>query len=108
MVEHTPRGFFAALYDLSFRSFVTPKIIRVVYVIALVLIALWSVYFLISGFMPSYGLFGSSGPTPGGMIVHVILAPIVFVLGSIGARIYLEFIVAIFNIAENTERTSVS
>lgn len=54
MIENTPRGFFSALYDLSFYSFVTPKIIRVLYILALIIIGLWSISFLISGFTPSY------------------------------------------------------
>ena len=96
MIENTPRGFFSALYDFSFHTFVTPKIIRVLYILALVIIGLWSLYFLISGFTPSDAT---------GMLVHIVVAPIIFVIGSIFARVYLEFIIAVFNIAENTRKT---
>jgi hypothetical protein len=102
MIENTPRGFFSALYDFSFHTFVTPKIIRVLYILALVIIGLWSLGFLISGFTPSYSFVGTSQPSP---LVHIIGAPIMFVLGSILARVYLEFIIAVFNIAENTRKT---
>jgi hypothetical protein len=104
MIEHTPRGFFSALYDLSFHSFVTPKIIRVLYILALVIIGLWSLGFLISGFTPSYSFVGTSQPSATSMLVHIIGAPIMFVIGSILARVYLEFIIAVFNIAENTRK----
>jgi len=97
------RGFLARLYDLSFHSYVTPTIIQIIYVLALILVAIFSVYFLARGFMPSEGLFGSSGPSAGSIILHIILTPIVFILGSIGARIYCEIIIATIRIAENTE-----
>ena len=103
MTTQPAKGFFEALYDLSFQSFVTPRIIRIVYVISLLLVALWSLVFLISGFLPSYGLLGSSGPSLLGIFLHTIGAFVVFLLGSLGARISLEFLMAVFRIAENTE-----
>ena len=98
----SPKGFFASLYDLSFDTFITPKIIQVVYIISLVVVGLWALLFLISGFAQPYGMFGG-GPSAGSIIYHLIGAPIMFVLGSIGARIYLEFLMAVFRIAENTD-----
>jgi len=98
------KSFLAALYDLSFHAFITPKIIQVVYFIALIGIGIGSLAYLGSAFMPEYSFFGPpQGPSFGGIILHIILTPIIFVLGSIAARIYLEFIVAVFRIAENTE-----
>ena len=97
------KGFFASLFDLSFHRFVTPTIIQFVYLISLIGIAIWSFFVLVSYFVPSYGLFGSLGPSAGGILLHLILAPITFILGAISARISLEFIVAVFRIAENTE-----
>jgi len=99
----TPKGFFASLYDLSFHSFITPKIIQIIYIIALIGVGFWSLMFLVTGFTPSYGFFGNTSPSGGQILLHVIGAPVCFVLGSIGARIYLEFVIAVFRIAENTE-----
>ena len=102
----TSRGFFASLYDLSFRKFVTPTIIQIIYIVTLIVIAIWSLMFLFAGFMPSYNPFMESmgGEVSFfGIVFHVVGAAVVFVLGSIGARIYLEFIIAVFRIAENTE-----
>ena len=98
------RGFFGALYDMSFRSFVTPLIVQVLYVIALIVVALWSLLWLIAGFIPIGNYFGypASGVSSFNVIVHVVTAPIAFVLGSVAARIYLELIVATFRIVENT------
>ena len=100
----SPRGFFASLYDFSFHQLITPKIIRVLYAIALVIIALGSLGYLIAGFTPQESFFGSSSPSAGTMLLHVIVAPIIFVIGSVLARIYLELIIVVFNIAENTEK----
>lgn len=97
---NSPSGFFSSLYDLSFHTFITPKIIQVIYIIALIIAGLWSLAFLISGFLP--GMFGQ-GPSAISILLHIIGAPIIFVLCSIGTRVYLEFIIAVFRIAENTE-----
>jgi hypothetical protein len=99
----SPSGFFAALYDFSFHSFVTPKIVRIVYVIALAIIALWALSFLISGFIVSRSFLGEYQPSAGTMLFHLVGAAVIFVVGSIAARINLEFIIAVFRIAENTE-----
>ena len=104
MNQSQAKGFLSSLYDLSFHAFVTPKIIQIVYVLALICVALASLSYLVSAFVPHVSFFGGyEGPSFGGVILHIILTPIIFVIGSILARIYLEFIVAVFRIAENTE-----
>ena len=97
------KDFFASLYDVSFRTFVTPKIVRVVYVIALTIIFLWSMSFLIAGFATTTTDFGSRAPEASTMLFHVVGAVGAFVVGSIAARINLEFVIAVFRIAENTD-----
>ncbi len=72
---------------------------------------LWSTGFLLSGFgtlsmiSQMQGTFGVSQGSPLMLfpLVQIIGAPIVFVLLSIAARVYLEFAMAVFRIAENTE-----
>lgn len=105
-----PRNFFAALYDLSFHAFVTPKIIRVIYVIALVVAALWSLTFLLTGLGTlaagaQYAQFGGAGSMVFFGFLQILAAPVGFVLASIVIRVYLEFAMAVFRIAENTEAT---
>jgi uncharacterized membrane protein len=96
---NTPQGFFSALYDLSFRSFITPKIVGIVYVLSLIVTALWAILYLIAGF--AYAPYvGQSG---GEILFHIVGAVLIFLVGSIGARIYLEFVLVVFRIAENTE-----
>lgn len=82
-------GFFAALFDLSFSEFVTPKIIRGLYVLFMILFGLLALGIFI--------LFASQG---GALIIAgLIIAPIVFLLYLIFARVWLELIMVIFNIA---------
>lgn len=104
-LDPTPsRGFFSSLYDLSFRNFVTPAIIEVIYVISLVVIALWAIAFLLVGFIPHPFMIGYAYGSIGifFMVFHVVGAVAIFILGSIAARVSLEFVIAVFRIAENT------
>ena len=38
------KGFFGSLFDYSFSSFVTPRIIKILYVLATILISLWTLF----------------------------------------------------------------
>jgi Domain of unknown function (DUF4282) len=66
------RGFFGALFDFSFNNFVTPLIIRVLYVLGLIGIALSYLWFVVVGFLD-----------------NVVLGVVTLLLGLIIAFIYL-------------------
>ena len=85
------KGFFGALFDLSFSSFVTTKIIKVLYVIAIVLAGLGALVWVIAAFTDSVGL---------GLLTLIVLAPLVFLLYVIYARVLLELLIVIFRIME--------
>lgn len=87
-----PEGFFSSLFDFSFSSFVTTKIIKVLYMLGIVAAALMGVVMFISA--------ASKGAPAaiGGLIV----APLVFLLGVLYARVVLEIVIVVFRIAENT------
>jgi hypothetical protein len=68
-------GFFAALFDFSFSSFVTPKIVKLVYVLATIAVALFYVVFVISAFAKNAGA---------GIVVLLV--------GAVVALVYLAFI----------------
>lgn len=97
-------GFFRSLYDLSFHRFVTPRVIRLVYILALIAAAFWSGAFLLSGFstMSLAASMGMSGWTVAAL-VQIVAAPILFVLASLAARMCLELFVAVFKILENLD-----
>ena len=89
------KGFFGRLFDLSFNEFITTKIIKVLYVIAIVGSAIGA--FLLLG-----GMFATK--TFGGVLMGLILAPVAFILYVILARIWLETLIVLFRIAENTAK----
>ena len=86
------KGFFASLFDVSFNSLVTTRIIKVLYVIILVLIGLGLLFFIIAG--------ASKGG--GSAAVAIILGPIIALLYVIWARVTLEVLIVLFKIGENT------
>ena len=85
------RGFFNSLFDLSFTSFITTKIIKVIYVLTLIGIALFTLALVVSSFQKSAGL---------GMFVLLIAAPIGAMIYTIYTRVILEFIIQVFRIGE--------
>jgi uncharacterized membrane protein len=87
------KGFFGSLFDLSFTSLVTTRIIKVLYVLAIVLIGLYALVFIAGGF---------SNSTSAGVVVLLIIAPIFALVSLIYTRVLLEVIIALFRIMENT------
>ena len=90
-------GFFRALFDLSFREFITTKLIKVLYVVLLILIAIGFVVAFFSGLIT---MFSRGGSLSG--LVLILLAPLGALLYIILARMWMELIIVIFRIAENT------
>lgn len=86
------KGFFGALFDFSFTEFITVKIIKVLYIIGIVMAGLGALAFLIGGF--------TKGFVAG--VVMLIVSPLVFLLYVILIRMWLEVILVLFRIAENT------
>jgi hypothetical protein len=83
------RSFFGSLFDYSFSSFITPRIIRVLYILMTILVALWTLAFV---------LFAFKASTAFGILTLIILGPLFFVLGMIYVRVGLEVVMAFFNI----------
>lgn len=86
--------FFAALFDFSFESFVTPKIATGIYILETAVGAIAWIAFGLKGF--ASGFFH-------GVFDLVIIAPIGFILTLVLLRIGLELLIAIFRIAEHTK-----
>jgi hypothetical protein len=86
------KAFLASLFDFSFQSFVTPRIVQVLYGLAMLVVALYTLFIIGAAF--------SQSSTAG--IVALILSPLIFLIGLIFARVYLEVAIVFFNIAENT------
>ncbi len=87
------KGFFGSLFDLSFSSLITTRIIKVLYVLAIILIGLYALVFIAAGFHNSAGA---------GVLVLVVVVPIFTLASLIYTRVLLEVFIALFRIMENT------
>ena len=85
------KGFFGALFDFKFEHFVTPMIVKFVYVLALVALVLGWLVFLVTGFAQdtSYG------------VAVLILGPIALILYLALIRMTLEFYLAIVRMSQD-------
>ncbi|MGH3280081.1 MAG: DUF4282 domain-containing protein [Trebonia sp.] len=89
-------GFIGSLFDFSFNSFVTPKIVRVLYVLATIWTALLALTILIIGFR--------AGGVAGGIFTLIIIEPL-FILLTLGIyRVVLEAFMVVFRIYEETKK----
>lgn len=87
-----PKGFLASLFDTSFANLVTPRVIRIIYIISMVVIGLAALFWIAAAFSRSAAF---------GLLVLVIIAPIVSLLYLIYTRVLLEVIIALFRIMES-------
>jgi hypothetical protein len=86
------QSFFGALFDFSFSSFVTTKIVKVLYVLAMIFAGLmWLVYAVI-GFSENAGV---------GLAILFVAGPIFFLFSVIYTRVLLEFFIVIFRVMES-------
>jgi hypothetical protein len=85
------KGFFGALFDFKFEHFITPIIVKFVYVLALIALVLGWLFFLVTGFSQSIG---------GGVAV-LILGPVLLVLYLAFIRMTLEFYLAIVRMSQD-------
>ncbi|HCC33708.1 MAG TPA: hypothetical protein DEQ28_07425 [Clostridiales bacterium] len=85
------KGFFASLFDVEFSELITPRIIRVVFMIGLAFTGLASLMWTLT--MP---------PLAGGAILlGLIFSALLFLAGAICLRIWLEVIMVVFRIADD-------
>jgi hypothetical protein len=85
-------SFFKRLFDVSLTTFVTPSIIKLLFVLAIIGVTFGSVVMLITGL----ATFGDGG------VVLVLLAPILWLIGIIYWRVILELVIVLFRIERNT------
>lgn len=89
-------GFFESLMDTRFDHLITPTMIRFLYIIAMVLIALGALAVIIAAFAESAG----------GGIIALILVPIFALIYLIVTRLWLELVIVIFKIRDATEEVA--
>ncbi|GAA2482807.1 hypothetical protein GCM10009858_20830 [Terrabacter carboxydivorans] len=87
-------GFFTALFDFSFTNFVTPILVRFVYLLATVaLVASWLI-FVIIGFTQNFG----TG------LAALILGPVFVVIYLAVIRMTLEFYLSVVRMSEDVHK----
>ncbi|MDO9576315.1 MAG: DUF4282 domain-containing protein [Candidatus Cloacimonadales bacterium] len=87
------KGFLGALFDFSFSEFITPKLIKFLFTLGVILAIIVVLFIMLrfGGFlMIRYS------------VMSLILLLFVFFIYVIMLRIWLEFIIVVFKIAENT------
>ncbi|HEY4279407.1 MAG TPA: DUF4282 domain-containing protein [Conexibacter sp.] len=106
-----PKGFFASLFDLSFTSFVTTRVIKALYALSLVVLA--AVYLIVAiglfkhgGDSATLARDGSLQTESGGNTVLGILwlmfGPILLFVYALVFRVLSELVTVFFRIFENT------
>ena len=88
------KGFFGALFDFSFTSFVTTKIIKVLYVLILVLAVVSALVYTIIAFKVSVGF---------GLLTLVIGDPLFLIIVMAFWRLVLEAFIVVFRISEDIQ-----
>ena len=85
---------FDLVMDFSFKKFVTPKLVRVIYALSLLAALLFALTWMIGGFKIgiTYGLF------------TLVTAPLAFLFYALFARMTMELVLAIFSIAEEVKK----
>jgi Domain of unknown function (DUF4282) len=86
------KGFLSALFDWGFTSFVTPKVIKVLYVLILIGTVIASLIFTIIMFRVSAGF---------GLLTLLIGDPLFIVIVMAIYRIILEYFIVTFRVAED-------
>jgi hypothetical protein len=86
------KSFFASLFDFSFTTLITSKVIKFLYGLSMVGAGLGALGFIIGGFSHSVAL---------GVVMLIIGAPLYFLLVVIYARVFLEIMMAVFQMADH-------
>jgi hypothetical protein len=85
------KGFFGALFDFKFEHFITPMIVKFVYVLVMVALVIGWLVFLVAGFADSV----TSG------VFALVVGPILLVLYLAFIRMTLEFYLAIVRMSQD-------
>lgn len=86
-------GFMKSLFDVSFTRFVSPSVVKIVYILIMVLVAIAYIVMVFAGFQSNAGL---------GLLMLVVVGPLVALIYLALARVGLESLIASIRTAENT------
>ena len=86
------KSFIGSLFDFGFTSFVTPTVVKVLYVLITIVLGVSGLGFAVTAFLVNKIL---------GIFVLLIVAPLIFIISLALYRIVLELFIVIFRIAED-------
>jgi hypothetical protein len=89
------KGLLGCVFDISFSEFVTPRLIKILFIIAIVGSAMGALTILRGGLVANDAVI---------FLASLIMAPVVFLVCVLWSRVCLELIMVVFRIAENTDR----
>ncbi len=87
-------SFFSRLFDLSLRTFITPSIVKVLFILGIVFASIYAVIILVA----------SASAGDGGIFLGIIVAPLAWLMMVVMVRVYIELAVVFFRIEENTRK----
>jgi hypothetical protein len=101
------RGFFEALFDLSFRHFVTGRVVSFLYVISLVFVVLNALFSAVYLSILLGAFLSAVADSPAlawvaGILMFLIVAPLFLLVSVVYVRVLLEIVVVLFRISDNT------
>jgi hypothetical protein len=88
----TAKGFLGSLFDFSFTSFVTPKIIKVLYVLITIGTVITALFYSYLDYRVNAAF---------GILTLFVIAPLVSLIVLASWRIFLEFFMIIFRISDD-------
>lgn len=91
-------SFMKSLFDLEMKEPITLKIIKVLYTIGIAIAGIIGVALVITAFTKSF----ATG------LLHVIAAPLAFLLLVVILRVVLELLMTLFKIEENTRKVNIA
>ena len=89
------KSIIAVIFDLDFNEFVTTRIIKILFILSIVVAGIWSLLILGAGLASKNALT---------ILGALIVTPLAFLFAVVMSRVWLELIIVVFRIAENTSR----
>ncbi len=97
MKNQSELGFINSLFDFKLTSFITMRVIRVLYAILTVVVLIVGALALIAGLIGGYG----GGAT---RLLVLIVVPLGTLLYLILVRLWVEFLANLYRIGDNTQK----
>jgi hypothetical protein len=97
MQDHNELGFIKSLIDFKMTSYITMRVIRVIYAILAV------ITIIAGGLTTLFGLLSIFRSGAAGILI-VLLAPLVTLLYLIILRLWVEFLANLYRIGDNTQK----